>query len=102
MASAAKKLFCMSTQHYDTHSRKVGKIFVGILCVELDEVHARKWNAERVIVFNMLSSNAHKALTILSKFVIWSLHPQRMGVVEAHQRPLRCLPGVIAKGKARY
>ena len=49
-----KKLFCMPTQCYDAPSGKVGKIFVGILSVELDGVRARKWNAERVIVFQSI------------------------------------------------
>ena len=46
-----EKLVCMPTQCYDAPSGKVGKIFVVILSVELDGVCARKWNAERVIVF---------------------------------------------------
>ena len=41
----------MPTQRYDAPSGKVGKRFVEILSVELDGVHTRKWNAERVIVF---------------------------------------------------
>ena len=41
----------MPTQRYDAHSRKFGKIFVGTLFVELEEVCARKWNSKRVIVF---------------------------------------------------
>ena len=41
----------MPTQRYDAPSRKVGDRFVGILSVELDGVHARKWNVERVIIF---------------------------------------------------
>ena len=46
-----KKLVCMPTQRYDAPSGKVGKIFVGILSVELDRVSAMKWNTDRVIVF---------------------------------------------------
>ena len=46
-----EKLVFMSTQRYYAPFRKVGKRFVGILSVELDRVCARKWNAERVIVF---------------------------------------------------
>ena len=46
-----KKLVCIPTQRYDSPSRKVGNIFVGILSVEPDGFHARKWNAERVIFF---------------------------------------------------
>ena len=42
------------TQSYDAPSRKVGKIFVGILYVELDGVRARKWNADRVTIFQSL------------------------------------------------
>ena len=41
----------MPTQCYDAPSGKVGKIFVGILSVELDRVYTRKWIVERVIVF---------------------------------------------------
>ena len=41
----------MPTQRYDAPYRKIGKIFVGILSIELDGVRARNWNAERVIVF---------------------------------------------------
>ena len=51
MASAVKKLVCMPTQCYDTPSGKVGKRFMGILSVELDDVRDRKLNAERVIIF---------------------------------------------------
>ena len=46
-----KKIVCMPTQRYDAPSRKVGKIFVVILSVELDGVRARRWDTERVIVF---------------------------------------------------
>ena len=41
----------MPTQRYDAPYGKVGTIFVGILYVKLDQARARKWNAERVIVF---------------------------------------------------
>ena len=46
-----EKLVFMPTQRYDAPSGKVGNIFVGILSIELDGVCTRKWNAERVIVF---------------------------------------------------
>ena len=46
-----EKLVCMPTQRYDATYGKVGKRFVVILSVELDGFCARKWNAERVIVF---------------------------------------------------
>ena len=49
-----EKLACMLTQHYDIPSGKFGKIFVGVLSIELDRVCARKWNAERMIVFNFV------------------------------------------------
>ena len=45
------KLVCIPTQIYDAPSGKFGKRYVGILSVELDGFRARKWNAERVIVF---------------------------------------------------
>ena len=51
MASAVEKLVCMPTQRYDAPSGKVGKLFVGILSVELAGVCARKWNNKRVVVF---------------------------------------------------
>ena len=63
-----EKLVCMPTQRCDATSGKVGKRFVGILSVELDRVRARKWNAERVIIFNLLSSNVQKSLLIPRKF----------------------------------
>ena len=51
MASMIEKLVCMPTQRYDATPGKFGKRFVVILSVELDGFCARKWNAERVIVF---------------------------------------------------
>ena len=68
MAITVEKLVCMLTQLYDAPSGKIRKRFVVILSVELDGDRARKCNAERVIFFNLLSYNAHKALTILRKF----------------------------------
>ena len=50
MASTVGKLVRMPTQLYDAPSGKVRKRFVVILSVELDGVHSRKWNAEKVIV----------------------------------------------------
>ena len=44
----------MTTQSYDAPSRKIGKRFMRILSVELDGVRTRKWNAERVIVFQYI------------------------------------------------
>ena len=41
----------MTTQRYGAPSRKVGKRFVGIMSVEPDGFHTRKWNSEIVIVF---------------------------------------------------
>ena len=40
----------MTNQRYKVLSRKVERIFFGILSVELDGVRARKWNSERVII----------------------------------------------------
>ena len=68
MAITVEKLVCMLTQLYDAPSGKIRKRFVVILSVELDGDRARKCNAERVIFFNLLSSNAHEALKILFKF----------------------------------
>ena len=45
-----KKLIFIPNQRYDAPSGKVGKIFVGILSVELDWVCARNCNSKRVIV----------------------------------------------------
>ena len=50
MASTVGKLVRMPTQLYDAPSGKVRKRFVVILSVELDGVHSRNWNAEKVIV----------------------------------------------------
>ena len=44
----------MPTQRCDAPSMIVGKRFVGILSVELYRVRTRKWNAERVIVFQSM------------------------------------------------
>ena len=41
----------MPIQRYDKPSKKVGNIFLVILYVEIDRVRSRKWNSERVIVF---------------------------------------------------
>ena len=51
MAIAVEVLVCFLNQRYDAPSRKVGKIFVGILYLELDGVRDRKCNTERVIAF---------------------------------------------------
>ena len=48
-----KRLFFL-TQCDDAPSGKVRKIFVGILSVELDGSRDRKWNVERVIVFQSI------------------------------------------------
>ena len=50
-----EKLFCIPTQRYDAPSGKVGRIFVVILSLELEGVFARKWNDERVIVFQSIT-----------------------------------------------
>ena len=44
----------MLTQLYDVPYGKVGRRFVEILSVEFDGVRARKWNSERVIVFQLV------------------------------------------------
>ena len=44
----------MPTQLYDAPSREVGKRFVGILSVELGGVRSRKWNTERVLIFQYI------------------------------------------------
>ena len=41
----------MPTQLYDVPSGKVGRIFFEILSSELYGVRTRKWNSERVLVF---------------------------------------------------
>ena len=43
--------FFMPTQRYDVPSGKFRKRFVGILSVEIVGVRSRKWNSERVIIF---------------------------------------------------
>ena len=62
------KLYLYSAQLYDTPLGKARKISVVIQSIELDRVRAMKWNAERVIVFNLLSSNTHKNLIIPHKY----------------------------------
>ena len=64
MESPVEKFVCMPTQSYNTPSRKVWKIFVGILYVELDRVRARNWNSERVIVFKSVILQRTKVLII--------------------------------------
>ena len=71
----------MRTQRYNAPSGKAGKIFVGILFVELDRVCARKWNAEKVIFFNPLSYNTHKALIIPYKLAITYFFDLIAGIV---------------------
>ena len=68
MQAQWRKIVFMPTQHYNTPSGKVGKRFVGIISLELDGVCDKKWNIERVIFFNPLSYNTHKALIIMRKF----------------------------------
>ena len=46
-----EKIIFIPSQRYDAPPRKVGKIFVGILSVELDRVCARKEISERVVIF---------------------------------------------------
>ena len=41
----------MLTQLYNASSSKVGKRFFEIMSIELDGVHAGKWNVERMIIF---------------------------------------------------
>ena len=81
MASALEKLVCMPTQRYDAPSGKFGKIFVGFLSVELDRVSARKWNAERVIVFQSVilqraqgvNNSAQIRKRVLFQLDLWNL-----------------------------
>ena len=44
----------MPNQKYDALSVEVRKGFLVILSVELDGVHARKWNSEKVIIFQSI------------------------------------------------
>ena len=39
------------TQRYNTMSRKFGRRVVGTISVDINGVRARKWNSDRVIVF---------------------------------------------------
>ena len=48
---SAVEFFLYDDQRYDTLSGKVGKIFVGILSVEIDGVCDSKWNADGTIGF---------------------------------------------------
>ena len=51
MARTVKQIFFLPNRRYDAPSRKGGKRFVGFLSIKVDGVCARKWNADRVIVF---------------------------------------------------
>ena len=82
MANTVGKLVFMPTQRYDTPSGEVGKRFVGILSVELDRVLARKCNADRVVFFSLLSSNAPKSLTIPHKYEIAFCFDSTCGIVK--------------------
>ena len=46
-----KKLVCLPTQRYNVTSGQVRKRFVSTLTAEPNGRRGRKWNAERVIVF---------------------------------------------------
>ena len=82
MASTVEKLVCMPTQRYDAPSGKFGNRFVGIMSVELDRVCARKWNAERVIVFQSVILQRAQGVTnsaqILKHIFVYST----CGIVE--------------------
>ena len=45
---------CFPTQCYDAPSGKFGRNFVATLSVELDVIGAWKWNAEQVIIFQLV------------------------------------------------
>ena len=69
-----EKIICIPMQRYDAPSGKVGKIFVGILSIELDGVRARKWNAERVINFRSVilqrSQGVNNSAKILKAHIV--------------------------------
>ena len=75
-----KNLICIPTQCYDAPSGKVGNRFVGILSAELDWVCARKWNADRVIVFHFIilqsaqgvNNSAQNCKRILFRLNFWN------------------------------
>ena len=75
-----EKNVCLPTQRYDAPCGKVGKRFVGILSVELGRVRARKWNAERLIVFQSVIIQRTQGVNnftqirkhILIQFSLWN------------------------------
>ena len=49
-----KKLLCLPTQLYDAPSIKVGKVLFATLSVDIGGIKTRKWNYERVIIFQLV------------------------------------------------
>ena len=76
-----KRFVCFPTQRYDAPSGKVGKRFVGLLSAELYGIRARKWNAERVIIFQSVilqraqgvNNTAQIRKRILFQLDLWNL-----------------------------
>ena len=79
----------MPTERYDAPSGKVGKIFVGILSVELDGVCARKWNLERVILFQSVilqrAQGINNSAQICKRIFFW-LDFRNCGAFEKHTK----------------
>ena len=76
-------MVCLPTQCYDTPSGKVRKRFVGIFSVELDGVRARKWNSERVIVFQSVILQCAQGVnnsTQIRKRILFQLNLWSRGV----------------------
>ena len=68
----------MPTQRYCAPSRKVGKIFVATLSVDIGSVRYRKWNSERVIIFQSVIlqhskyfNNAKHICTLIQFWLNW-------------------------------
>ena len=51
MASDTKIVVCLTTQHYDVPSGRIGKSLVSNLVAELNGIRGQKWNAEQATVF---------------------------------------------------
>ena len=94
-----EKLVCIPTQCYDAPYGEVGKRFVGTLYVELDGVRARKWNAERVTVFQSIilqytqgvNNSAQIQKHILFRLDLWNCGAFDELVKDTYKSAMGCL-----------
>ena len=58
-----EKLVYFPTQCYDVPFGLVGSFFISTFAVKLDDIRARKWNAEQVIVFQAVILQRTRLIT---------------------------------------